>query len=102
MVIASVGEQLINHVCVCEIVPYRPLLRRPKFNAGPINAGPNNAGSKKPEIKEGLFSTFKGDFVHIMITSTHLQQIVWLILSSDDFSKIFFSLLKMAIQMPAP
>ena len=36
-------------------VPYRPLLRRPKFNAGPYNAGPNNAGSKKLENKEGLF-----------------------------------------------
>ena len=39
-------------------VPYRPLLRQPKFNAGPINTGPNNAGSKKLENKEGLFFQF--------------------------------------------
>ena len=39
-------------------IAYRPLLRRPKFNAGPINAGLNNAGSKKQEIKEGLFFHF--------------------------------------------
>ena len=29
-------------------IPYRPLLRRPKFNAGPVNAGLNNAGFKNP------------------------------------------------------
>ena len=27
-------------------LPYRSLLRRPKFNAGPINVGPNNASFK--------------------------------------------------------
>ena len=36
------------------LLRYRPLLRRPKFNAGPINAGPNNSGSKKLDDVEAL------------------------------------------------
>ena len=36
-------------------LPYRPLFRRLKFNAGPINAGPINAGFEKLENIEVLF-----------------------------------------------
>jgi hypothetical protein len=64
--ISATPQEDLNsiYIYIYIYIPYRPLLRRPKFNAGPINAGPINAGSKKLQNKEGLFFHFqKGDFV---------------------------------------